>query len=227
MTLQASSLRQELSKIDFDPGYFSKFVKDQIVRKFIVQNQLRSILDIGCDTCYMDALLDYDNFEYSYIGVDQNSNFKYCVGKQSKALVLNDTVHNYIRNIPEQTTFDVILLLDIIEHMDTLESGIELLKLCLNKLSIGNYCIISTPNKIGEKINWPKFHKHEYNYKDIIDSVDDRFKLEHFVGWSYSGDGNNLPNSNNLLPGLATKVLYAFDHPETSRDVVFIYRRIK
>ena len=57
-------------------------------------------IDELTEKCIHECLkLDYDNFEHNYTGldIDKTSNFKYCVGKQSKALVLNNTIHNYIR----------------------------------------------------------------------------------------------------------------------------------
>ena len=86
-------------------------------------------------------------------------------------------VGNAIEIIPTlKTNYDIILLIDVLEHLDY-EAGIKLLKDCQK---IGKNIIVSTPHDIGDqkdsfgnpfeihKFQWRKKHFHQFKNKFFI-----------------------------------------------------------
>jgi len=217
-TQQTSSLRSSLSKIDLDPGYFCKFVKDQFVRNFIKQTTNPKILDIGCDTCYIAGLLNYDKFKFSYLGLDIEDRVckEHFKGKNQQFKIMKD-----ISDIYKLDQYDIILLLDVIEHMKNKEQGFELIDMCFDKLKKGGKLIISTPNQLGKKVNWPKYHKFEYTFKEIMNHCE--HKLITCFGWSMDDDLFKI--SCGILPKEVKRVLHAINNPDLSRDVLYVYEK--
>jgi len=235
---QASELRKELSKMDLDPGYFCKFVKDQYVRKTIKENRLTKILDIGCDTGYMAGLLEYDNYIFEYTGVDVNININpEFFERQGRRFILAiDTIQVLKECVDRGDLYDCVLMLDVIEHFDNKEQGIEALQIACDVVKPGGFLFISTPNSIDEQINWPEYHKYEYSSFEIIGLwfLKSRFKVIDFFGWSMSDEMFDFivqktddPESYfaNILPNQMARVLTAINYPTLSRDFMFVLQR--
>jgi hypothetical protein len=221
----SSSLRKEITKMDIDPGYFCKFIKDQIVLNFIIKNNIKSVVDIGCDTCYIFNILKARKYKlYKYIGIDKINNINIKSNKNFTFIKTNDIINNiYLENI------ECILLLDIIEHLKNKEEGIKLLDKVFKEIKQNSYIIITTPNSINNKINWPKYHKYEYNYVEIINFIHEykNIKIVDSIGWSMSNEiSYKFSNFNSLLPIEINKVLNAIKNPEYSRDIMIILKKI-
>lgn len=220
----SSTLRQELTKYDFDPGYFCKNIRDQFIRNFIKNNNLSNIVDIGCDTCHIAGLLNYDKYTFSYIGVDKENhvNLKNICNNNQSFLIINkfEKEIDFLKRTVK--SFDVILLLDVIEHFENKRQDKLFLKTIIDNMIINQYLIISTPNKIN-KINWPKYHNYEYNIKEILNICSSLKEIKLF-GWSYN-DGPEDPNE--IIDLKIYKVLYAINNPHTSRDFCVVFKKDK
>jgi len=235
---QASELRKELSKMDLDPGYFCKFVKDQFVRHTIKEKGLRDIVDIGCDTAYMAGLLNHDNYDFRYIGLDINENFneeymrgplQYCVKTNNLLTYLTFSCHNP----------DCFLLLDVIEHFSSPEAGWDVLDLCADKLRPGGFLFVSTPNQLGDKPNWPEYHQYEYKIENLYSFSRRRKDLQCYTyfGWSMSDSEFDKIIElqkyrtfsqyyyEDMLPKPIARVFGAISNPNQSRDVMFVWRK--
>lgn len=231
----ASGLRQNLSPMDYDPGYFCKFVKDQFVRHTIKENKLRSILDVGCDTGYIAGLLNYDKYEFSYMGIDARFNINPAYFKENNQSFckIYDTPA-YLKQL-ETGRFDCILLLDVIEHFKNHKEGLEVLEVCADKLPSGGFLFVSTPNQLGEKPNWPEYHQYEYKLEDLLLFDLSRKDLQCFTyfGWSMSDDVFDKIVKRHgaseyfcdLFPKSISRVFGAIGNPNYARDVIFVWQK--
>jgi hypothetical protein len=221
--IQTSSLRSELSKCDLDPGYFAKFLKDQIVRKFILDNKIDSLLDLGADTCYMNRLLTYSGWTGQYTGMDyRESAFPENLGENGQFIVTQQMLHD-LNNL--NLKYNSILLLDIIEHMSDKAEGLQLILAAFNRLENGGYLIITTPNsKDGIELCWPKYHEYEYNYTEVLDLLNTfDGELINFIGWSAKND--DFSSSNTVIPIEIARALWSIDNPALACDVMFIFKK--
>jgi len=222
----SSNFRNNISKLDIDPGYFCKYFKDQIVLNYIEKNNINSIIDFGCDTAYIYDILHNRNYDINYTGVDKNltNNVKNMQSNEDFKFVHTDDLHNYINNC--YLNYDVWLLLDVIEHMKNEIDGFNLLNSVIDKMQSKSILIISTPNKINNILNWPQYHKYEYNHDQILQFMSTKnCLLELFCGWSMSNEIYLSNNFHSYIPIEIDRVLKAYKNPEISRDVLFIYKK--
>lgn len=226
---QASELRSTLSAMDLDPGYFCKFVKDQFVRKTIREQGLKTILDVGCDTAYMAGMLNYDKYEFSYMGVDKQFAINPSYLREGQNFCKTDDTVSYLLGLNEGI-FDCILLLDVIEHFSSPEEGWQVLDICARKLKKGGFLFVSTPNRLGKDVNWPKYHQYEYSIEELYafsyEKINDFTLYSHF-GWSMSDEMFNQfhVDESGVLPKEVERVLCAIEFPKESRDVMFVWRK--
>jgi len=223
-----SSLRQQLSKIDLDPGYISKLFKDQSVREFIIKNNIESIIDVGCDTAYINKLLIESNKIISYFGIDYRDSIIYDNLCSNGIFYKTENVFLTIQEIILKNKIDCLLLLDVIEHFDSKEKGIEIFnKICNLPFK---YLIISTPNQISNIVNWPKYHNYEYTYKELEDCFNQNgLKILDVHGWSMSNDNylnNYAIEEFTILPIEIQRVLFAWNNYKLSRDVIYFLEKI-
>lgn len=230
----ASSYRKTLSKLDIDPGYFSKYIKDQMVLKCIQDNKLVNILDIGCDTCYIYDILNARNYlNFEYYGIDKNLPDFSIERKENFKFLATDNIFDTMDNIKDK--FDCVLLLDVIEHMNSKNDGFELIDSAIEHLESKGYLIISTPNCMNGVINWPKYHKFEYSIDEIQEYLESNKSLiyKNCLGWSMSNEMCNYINDNertlffnyDFIPIEIQRVLHAIDNPANSRDIILIYKK--
>jgi SAM-dependent methyltransferase len=233
MKKNASDLRSELSKMDLDPGYFCKFVKDQFVRKFIKTRELVDIIDIGCDTGYMAGLLNYDKYKFKYYGIDIRDSFNndYIKNKNQKFKKVKNTKDHISKLKDEGVSFDCILLLDVLEHFKDKQEAKEVFKNCVDICKTNGYILVSTPNSVDGEIQWPKYHKWEFSAEEVIDIG---YELKLFplglFGWSMSDEvfhETNKPSMNDILPSSISRVLCAMENPAASRDVMHIFQKLE
>jgi hypothetical protein len=122
--------------------------------------------------------------------------------------------------------------LDVIEHFNSPEEGWEVLNICADKLRPGGFLFVSTPNQLGEKPNWPEYHKYEYTFNDLL-KFGQRPDLECYTlfGWSMSdlvfdeivkwhGPQEYFVD---LFPKSMTRVFGAINNPTRARDVMFVW----
>lgn len=221
MKKDTSELRESLTKYDLDSGYICKLIKDQIVLNNIIKNYKENemVLDIGCDTGYFYKLLKNKINTINYTGID----------KRNSGLFTNDNFINIsaFEYLLTSNSFDYVLLLDVIEHLDNKKNGLDLLLESYNKTNKTLY--LSTPNYSAEnKINWPKYHNYEYKLSEIINFLEENnIKNYKVYGWSMSNK-NYLENENedySILPIEIARSISAINNPEKSRDILIIINK--
>lgn len=222
----ASTLRQKLTKYDIDSGYVCKLFKDQIVRD-IIEKEPGTILDIGCDNAYMLELIRHSNVTNEYLGIDIRSTGANKTVKEFKNATFNkvSNTFQFLSKLAD-SSYDYVLLLDVIEHMDNKEDGIKLYKEAIRVAR--KRVLMSTPNYGAEnKINWPEYHSYEFDLLELTNFLASaNYHNYEIIGWSMS---NNLfrkikKNSNNkiynILPEKISRSIAALENPKQSRDIL-------
>jgi hypothetical protein len=254
MTVQTSSFRLEnLSKLDIDPGYFCKYLRDQMAIQMIENSKSKYICDVGCDRAHVYSILSARNYDFSYVGIDLDTtvaqipdnltakcNSRLIDVPNSDATIatvhaLSKSTFNVNSTTSNESNDMAILLLDVIEHMESYSHGLQLISAAISNLqnTAGNHLLlISTPNrqsKLLHQVNWPKYHKFEYSLEEIQQYINRVHQIEiedyDVYGWSMSNDtyrallaSNELVNED--IPVEIGRVLTALDFPEYSRDIL-------
>lgn len=246
-TVQTSSYRSELpSKMDIDPGYFCKYLRDQIVLKSLQDEQIEHIIDVGCDRGHIPYILQQRGMKFSYTGLDLDTSRFYPEVLDAELITCPDSIAtiSHIKNHVAANSYSnendvlrkrtTILLLDVIEHMDTYEHGIELMLTALetiSKLKLGGIVYVSTPNRQSSKrtdVNWPKYHTFEFTLHELFTELlraGYAGKQIEEIGWSMSNDifkskFTNASRVSEIVPIEINRVLAATGFPEYSRDIL-------
>jgi hypothetical protein len=254
MTVQTSSFRLEnLSKLDVDPGYFCKYLRDQMAIQMIENARSRYICDVGCDRAHVYSILSARNYDFAYVGIDLDTTTAQIPGdlatKCNSRLIdvpnsdatiatvhaLSKSAFNANSITSNESDNTAILLLDVIEHMESYSHGLQLISAAISNLqnTRGEHLLlISTPNrqsKLSHQVNWPKYHKFEYSLNEIRQYIKQvhQIGIEDYelYGWSMSNDtyralcaSSELNNED--IPIEIARVMTALDFPEYSRDIL-------
>lgn len=144
------------------------FIYRQNILEFILKKYLSNlskdakIIDIGCGTGGNIQLLNkyYDNVT----GFDNNEiAIKYCQDKGLKNLVRGELPD---LNMIEDNSIDLILLFDVLEHVENDNFSLSVLK---NKLKTGGYILLTVPafSFLWSQHDEDFHHKRRYNLKQI------------------------------------------------------------
>lgn len=156
---------QEMEKLE---KFHWWFIYRQNILKIVLKNYLSNldkdatILDIGCGTGGNIQLLSH--FYKNIIGVEPNERaIEYCKGKN-----LPNIIKSGLPDLTgvEDSTADVILLFDVLEHVNDDSLALSVIK---NKLKDGGYLILTVP---AFAFLWSTHdevfhHKRRYNIKQI------------------------------------------------------------
>jgi 2-polyprenyl-3-methyl-5-hydroxy-6-metoxy-1,4-benzoquinol methylase len=145
--------------------YSAHFFRWSFVRRWIAAGS--RVLDVGCgQELPLYRLLKSDLGAYRpvvYTGVDLNKILKKPTSQNIKVDILDQ--FNILKDadrLPE-STYDVIVCLEVIEHMDQVD-GQVLLSTLASRLSFGGHLYLSTPIFNGKAA---KNHVHEYTGPEL------------------------------------------------------------
>lgn len=125
--------------------------RSRILRKHILNSKCTSVLEIGSGVGLMGAYLRNKNNEIKYLGIEIDKE----AYEKSRALNLN-TINSDFKVMEKiEKSFDVILLWEVIEHLQDLKKFIALAYAKLNK---NGKIILSTPN-YNKIYNYPNREK--------------------------------------------------------------------
>lgn len=150
---QANSHYQRHSKVEFDKLLEGNRVsvgydRSKIINKNVFNKQCKSVLEIGSGVGLIGYYLGYLDNKIKYTGIELDRE----AFEKSQILKLN-TIHGdfaIIGNLNEN--FDVIMLWEVIEHLQDLNLFLEL---AFEKLNENGKIILSTPN-YNKICNYPK-----------------------------------------------------------------------
>lgn len=137
------------------PGYMDfNLSKYKTIIKQITKNAPRSskILSIGCGACDFEAILS--KLGYRLTAVDDLRDYWHSLGKNrerimdfAKRMNIELTIDSFGSLQERKNYFDVVLLIDIIEHLHS--SPRELLNYSISSLKPDGLLIIETPNAVA------------------------------------------------------------------------------
>lgn len=131
-----------------------------------------TVLDIGCRHGSYRVIAYRNRQKISYTGIDADTAI---LKKQFKSFTNCDASFFAMncsgRKLPfDDATFDVVLMNDIIEHLETPAAGLQLLREGLRICK--RLCFIVTPNNPDKTmLLYPNDHKYEYSMQDITDAI--------------------------------------------------------
>lgn len=128
-------------------GYY----RSRLIKKYVLNGKCESVLEIGSGVGLIGSYIRKHNNKIIYTGIEiDKESFK-----KSQFLNLNTINEDFSIMDKIEETFDVIMLWEVIEHLQDLKRFIEL---AYKKLNRNGKIILSTPNY--EKIyNYPKREK--------------------------------------------------------------------
>ncbi len=119
---------------------------------FDIIKSSKSVLDIGAGDLRLKNKFMQIGFKGIYDTQDISKEFN----------------HTYVHLNEIQKKYNVVLCMDVIEHM-TLEEGLVFLEKILSFIAPGGYLILQTPNArcVRNPLAWDMTHRHCYNLADL------------------------------------------------------------
>jgi 2-polyprenyl-3-methyl-5-hydroxy-6-metoxy-1,4-benzoquinol methylase len=151
-----SSQYQRHSKDEFDKIINNEPIRvgwnrSRLIKKNILNTKCESVLEIGSGIGLIGAYIQSKDGTIKYTGIELDKE----AFEKSRLLKLN-TIHGDFKEIGKiENLFDVIMMWEVIEHLQDLNSFLEL---AYQKLNINGKIILSTPN-YNKIYNYPKRDK--------------------------------------------------------------------
>lgn len=151
-----SSQYQRHSKDEFNKIINNETIKvgwnrSRLIKKNILNSKCNSVLEIGSGIGLVGAYVRSKDSFIEYMGIELDKE----AFEKSQLLKLN-TIHGDFKEIEKiETLFDVIMMWEVIEHLQDLNSFLEF---AYKKLNVNGKIILSTPN-YNKIYNYPKREK--------------------------------------------------------------------
>jgi SAM-dependent methyltransferase len=149
----------------------SHFRQISKIVEIIFRLRPKSVLDVGIGYGkygmlareYLESGVDYKPFEERRIKIDGIEGFPEYVRDGQRFFYDNIFIGNALELLPGLPSYDLILLIDVLEHF-TKEDGLELLQCCAQK---ARHVIVSTPSDIGvqEAVFGNEYERHRYQWR--------------------------------------------------------------
>lgn len=134
-----------------------KIINKYLINKFAKNKSSTSILDIGCYTgSFLLSLPEY----FSKFGIEASAEARKLAGSKNITIVGND-----LYSINTALKFDVIVLMDVIEHIDNPGAYINQIKKLLNE---NGEIIVTTGNYDSATF---KFYKNTFWYAKYLEHI--------------------------------------------------------
>lgn len=206
----------------------------------ILQKNCKHVVDIGFGQNLLVEYLNKTQYNGNYVGLDLNEEYVRQANEQLQVGCFADypfsiSYHNSsLKDFVSVSShaIDCIVLGEVIEHIPK-ETAAEFLSYCKSRLHDNGIIILSTPNKINGKINWPDDHEDEFSYNELQQVIlDAGLNIERDFGYWNNTQGTkemlstadvNLYNSfENYIPQSLLNVMFNITNPSKSRALIFI-----
>lgn len=161
-----SAERTDINQKAFLPTFFQHEKVYEFCKEFVKN---KNVLEIGCGVGYGANMLS--GYSKEYIGCDSD---KYSILKNKRLFKQKNLsfIHTDADNFPENEKFDVVISLQVIEHIQNVDLFLEKISLLLKKNGI---VIISTPNASTQSYNENPYHFKEYKINELKKLFESRF----------------------------------------------------
>jgi SAM-dependent methyltransferase len=202
---------------------FLEFVRMSHVLK--ISRPKDNVLDIGCAYGQYGYTLYTNMMSTNYVGMDIKYAYLERASKRKWGNSNPTFIHkNAVNGLPfEYKYFDVVLLIQVIEHLG-IDNAKKLLSEIRNVMSDKGTLILTTENNKFTEGGGLEFHVHEFKYEEIVQLIKDSgFIIKNEFGLMY-GDNIKTVESSKLkefLVGRHFKILHGISHPQDSKYIVF------
>jgi 2-polyprenyl-3-methyl-5-hydroxy-6-metoxy-1,4-benzoquinol methylase len=224
---------QYLKKVDYTRTWsVAHHMRFLMFAHHIVSNNIKSVLDVGFGQDMLVRYLDDAGYTGKYVGIDMNPEYvdaaNHSFGTEFPSVHIEGGLE-----VVEGMEFDCVVLGEVIEHIEK-DKAVEFMASCKSLLrSDGGSILLSTPNKIDGKLNWPDDHDDEFSYDELI-SV---FGQSGFTVLGEYGLWNNTAHTMDLLsqkekdtyieyvqviPNSLLNVFFNLQHVKESRAILFV-----
>ncbi len=138
----------------------------------LLPNQARRVLEIGCSSGATLAWLKQRWPNVETFGVDGYAPLEKTIQSRADHALIHDLDHP----LPDIGTFDLILALDVLEHLRDPQSVLNDLS---SRLAPGGVCIVSVPNIANYKVLAPLLFMRRFRY--VTEGILDRTHLRWFT----------------------------------------------
>ena len=235
---------QYLKKIDYTSTWsVAHHMRFLAFANYIVSYCAKTVLDVGFG---QDVLVNYladAHFKGEYLGVDLNQ--EYVTAATVRTFRSDHTTGFFqtyklggieaAQTADTRMKYNVIVLGEVIEHIKK-DEAVAFLKQCADMLAPGGRILLSTPNKINGKLNWPEDHEDEYEFDELVETcVMSDLCVDKAVGlWNNTDqvgkmmtmkEADTYASYMQLVPRSLLNVLMCIQHPERSRAVLLVLRK--
>lgn len=210
---------------NFNLEWYTSLIWNDFGSSFSEQKDI-SILDIGCGTGQLLKVLETKGYT-NLTGVELDKG-QYEAAKEyiPKAKLFNDDLLNFFKKSTEK--FDMILMIDVIEHMSKNEV-VEILSQIREHLKPGGTFIIRTPNADSTLIA-PRFRYIDFTHNFILNQESMGTILREASFKVFSFKGSYIPRSGikKLIWGTYQKIfdtllrlyIYSYIHEAAKRMIL-------
>jgi len=179
MNYYSSNLNKYSTKNPLKKFFINKFI-NELKKEILILNDVKSILDVGCGEGFL--LNEISNItEAKLVGIDNSLSALSYAGEKYRNIEFKKAD---ILNLPyDDNSFDVLLALEILEHLKNPDLALKELRRVTKK-----YCIISVPDepkfqyaslmslKYLDRIGKHPEHLHFWNRRSIGELVSGYFE---------------------------------------------------
>ena len=226
---------QYLDKIDYTSTWgVAHHMRFLMFANYIVTNNVKTVLDVGFGQNMLVRYLKDAGFAGTYVGIDMNSQYV----KLAKEWQRIDPASFEIQykegdvSTVEGELYDCVVLGEVIEHIDKNKAEL-FMRQCKELLTGQGTILLSTPNKIAGKLNWPEDHVDEFEYEELVETC----MMAGFDVLASYGLWNNTERTLNMLstqdkmkyekyativPKSLLNVFFCLQNPARSRAVLLV-----
>jgi 2-polyprenyl-3-methyl-5-hydroxy-6-metoxy-1,4-benzoquinol methylase len=230
---------------------FQELLKYEFLFSQISELEYPKILDVGCSHSALRTICYRSRKPIQYTGIDIDKeqieqSFGSFTLENSEWYVMNASG----KRLPfEDTTFDIVIASDVIEHVNTPEDGLFLLKECIRVSK--NLIYVSTPNRKHDSpvptVRPPQYdskgkvikgHLYEYSNQEMLEALS-KEPVEILGRYGTLITQANLKKEFEKQPELKAVLdktlirsnamqdcIFANFFPDSSKDVMYILKRI-
>lgn len=239
MDLLLDGVYKYLHPVDYTCSWsVSHHIRFLIMANTIKKHNCATVLDVGCGELALVEYLKKLDWVGLYHGIDKNQKYidTYIktVTKSSTDFIIN-VFNTEIENAPN-TTYDAVVLGEVIEHFDNKEEASNFLDKAISKMHKDSIMILTTPNAIDGKINWPDDHKYEFSYAELVNLFTSKnLQILFDCGlWKNTKETKEMLSEDNkktyeimekFIPNSILNINFNLPFPEKTKAILFVLKK--
>lgn len=231
VNLVEDGMKKYISKVDYNATWSVAHHLRFLMFGTICKDK-KKVLDVGLGHNFTTKYLEEAGFWGSYTGIDLNKEYV-DEAKLGTYKFPVQFINCSVYDVKEK--FDVIILGEVIEHLKDQTESLEFLTYCKHLLEKDGLIIMTTPNRIGGKLNWPENHEYEFSYDECLQLVaHSGLVVEKCFGlWANTAYTINMLSRSDkawyeefvkYFPRTIVNVFFHLKNPKKSKALFFVLR---